>query len=255
MQKKGFGFKSLPRFAQKGFKSIVESEKPFFTAPLFGAGNKILGQGKADDLYWKALKPLIKADVFLGSAAKKITPKGLQKALWENKVVFPTTRGEKLLSGGKSLPTGVEYSVPSITSPIKKVGPVAMGILGTMKAEELLKEKNKMNNEKPLIKAADLQKAAMMLSQLKNEKATLEKKAKATELLYKQAEMGQVQFPKTHSEYEEKVAELMSKNLDVVEEAIKMASSSEPDSLGGLHKKQITTGSPHSIFARSVIGN
>jgi len=252
MEKQGLGFKSLPSFVQKGFQTIVKNEKPFFAAPITWGLGKFLGKKKVDDLYWKTMSPLVKSDVFLGSVAQKATPKALRKALWENKIVFPVERSKDL---AKSLPTGVEYSVPSITSPVKKVGPVLMGILGTMKAEELLKGKKNMSNNKPLIKAADLQKAALMLSHLKNEKAILEKKAKATKLLYKQAEMGQIQFPKTHSEYEEKVAELMSKNLDVVEEAIKMASSAEPDSIGGLGKEANLTQSPHSIFAKSLIEN
>jgi hypothetical protein len=264
MRKHGLGFKSLPSFVRKGLKHVVSNEKPLTVTPVTWGLSKIFGKKKIDDMYWKAVSPAVKADIFLGSLAQKITPKSLRKAVWESNIIIPNT-GKGLPKGlaklkSKNSPTGLEYSIPSIAAPLKKVGPFGIGILGTMKAEELLKqrEKRKMNSKtknKPLIKAADLKKAALMLSHLKSEKALLEKKAKATELLYKQAEMGQIQFPKTHSEYEEKVAELMSKNLEVVEEAIKMASSSEPNSIGGLGKEAILTTSPHSIFAKSLIEN
>lgn len=264
MDKRGFGYRSLPAIAKRGLKKVVTEDKPFFASPLFWGANKLFGKKKVDEAYWKAVSPLVKGDIFLGSLAKKITPKRWGKTLWETPTVLPA--GKKSPKGL----TGVEYSIPSITSPVKKLGPMSMGLLGTAKLEEVLEkrkknqaaqtnqniqERQKMNKEKPLIKAADLQKAALMLSHLKDENASLIKKAKATELLYKQAEMGQIQFPKTHCEYQEKIAELMSKNLDVVEEAIKMASSSEPESLGGLHKEKISSDNPHSIFAKSVIEN
>jgi hypothetical protein len=245
MKKQAIGFNSLPKAVQSGFKRIVAEERPFMLAPFNWIAGKAFGKKKVDEAYWKVMSPIIKADTWLGSAAQKITPtKGLKKLLWEHKVVLPTERGAA---------TGVEYSVPALSAPIKKVGPLGIGMLGTMKAEELLKERKKMSN-KPIIKEADLKKAAEMLTCLKGQNSKLKKEAKATELLYKQAEMGQIQFPKSYAEFQEKVAELSGKNLDVVEEAIKMASSAEADTLGGLDGEPVK-GDPRSMFARSILEN
>ena len=254
MKKQALGFKSLPRAVRVGLRRAVMDEKPFALAPLNWLAAKAFGQKKVDRAYWKVLGPLVKADTFLGSAAQKITPKKLKKVLWENKIVFPT--GKNFKPSMKSA-TGVEYSVPALSAPLKKAGPVGLAFLGTMKAEELLKgnKGNNNMNSAPIVKQADLQKAAEMLSHLKEQNDGLEKKARATELLYKQAELGQVKFPKSYAEYQEKVAELVGKDLNVVEEAIKMASSSEADTLGGLDNETSVKADPRSMFARSVIEN
>jgi len=93
-----------------------------------------------------------------------------------------------------------------------------------------------------------------MLEHLNERTAKMEKEAKATELLYKQAEMGQVRFPQTHAEYQEKIAELLSKDLNVVEEAIKMASSTEDsNTFGGLDNNEVKVLSARDQFNASIV--
>ncbi len=108
-----------------------------------------------------------------------------------------------------------------------------------------------MNKNK--ITEADLKKTAEMLIHLNTQNQNFEKQAKATELIYKQAEMGVCTFPKTFAAYQEKVAELLGKDLKVVEEAMKLASSSENDSLGGLDNVTTPGSNPREAFQRAIV--
>lgn len=111
---------------------------------------------------------------------------------------------------------------------------------------------------KEKITKADLRKTAAMLTSLNGQNLQLMKEAKATELLYKQAELGQISLPKTYAELKEKVARLLSKDLNVVEEAIKMASSTEElSSFGSLEAGSNSVGSNHNsahqMFQQTIV--
>jgi hypothetical protein len=245
----------------RGIKQSLKGEVPFLAQPFVWGAKKLTGKGKKiDDLIWKITqKPIVKADVALGEKAqkaiKKLTGKDT-KFFTEKKVLLgdPKTLGTL---GAKGTTGGVEYEIPSITAPVSKAGKFIFPTLGMLKAEEMIKGDKKMQN-KSQITRADLQKTAAMLDNLKNQKNEYEKKAYATKLLYKQAELGQIVFPKTHGEYEEKVAELMHKNLNVVEEAIKMAAASEEfnNTFGSLNTGDSSAprgGNAQEAFQRSLM--
>jgi len=229
--KKQAGGASLPRAIRKGIKKSLEGETPFLLAPVNWAAKKKLGDKKVHDFYWKYFqKPLVKADIGAGMLAQKGTKaitRGRGGGLWTEKKVLPTGKPGKHGTGGK------EYEIPSALAPVSKAGKFAIPLLGAMKLEEMVSGRKKMSDKK-IVKEADLKKTAEMLVRLNDERNMLQKEAKATELLYKQAELGQIKMPATFAEYQEKVAELLGKDLNVMEEAIKMASSAENDTLGGL---------------------
>lgn len=231
MRKQAGGWSKLPSSVREGVKKALEGETPFMLAPINWAAKKLLGEKKVNQAYWRYLQePLIQADVNLGTMAQKATKaitRGHGGNFWTDSMLLPLKR-QKGHSTGKS-----EYKLPSITAPVSKAGKLVLPILGAVKLEEMLKGK-KMKGEQPVIKEADFKKVAEMLAFLKEERGSFKKEAKATELLYKQAELGLVKFPESFAEYREKVAELLGKDLNVVEEAIKMASSSEGNALGGL---------------------
>lgn len=67
-----------------------------------------------------------------------------------------------------------------------------------------------------------MKQAAQKMLQLHEENKGHRKRAHALRLLYKQAELGHGDIPKTHGELEEKVAALCQENLDVVEKALEL---------------------------------
>jgi hypothetical protein len=244
------GFSSLPASVRAGLKRSVSVEKPFLLSPLNWLGSKAFGQKKVDDLYWKLIQgPILKTDIALGSMAQKGADK-LGKGFGS---VFTES---KLLDAGrkKGLATGKkEYTIPSAMAPVSKASKFVIPLLGAMKLDEIVKGKKDMNNK---ITKADLKKTAAMLTTLQGQRTQLQKEAKATELLYKQAELGQIIFPKTHAEYKEKVAQLLGKDLTVVEEAIKMASSSEELSSFGILETGSNVGTgqnAHQIFQQNIL--
>ena len=239
----------------QGLKKSMSEETPFLLTPFKWGAKKLFGEKKVNDAVWKYLQsPIIKADVALGEQAHKLTKKisGGTGSLFLDSKLLPM--GSKSTKGGK---TGrVEVDIPSITAPVTSVGRFVMPLLGATKAEEMLRGDHKMNN--PVITKADLQKTAAMLESLKGQKNEYEKKAQATKLLFKQAELGQIIFPKTHNEFQEKVAELMQKDLKVVEEAIKMAAASEElsNTFGSLNPyggEPSKGGSAQEAFQRSLM--
>lgn len=71
----------------------------------------------------------------------------------------------------------------------------------------------------------DLRKAASALHQLSEQAATYEKRAEAARLLFEQVERGFIPPPRSVQEFETKVASLLTKDLKVVAEAMKLATA------------------------------
>ena len=242
------GVEKLPKGVNEALKQSYKGEVPFLATPLKWGASKIVGAKAVDKAIYKTFhKPLAALDIGAGQVLKKglgkITKKG--KHLFDDKRVLETGTKKGLQTGGK------EHYIPSALAPVKKVGAFAIPALGAMKLEEMVKGKKKMGDQK-LIKEADLKKTAEMLHGLNIERNQFKKEAKATELLYKQAELGQITMPRTFAEYQEKVAELLGKDLDVMEEAIKIASSSENE-LGGLDDTARLVSNPRTAFQQSIL--
>ncbi len=241
------GLKPLGKGVEKGLKKSYEGEVPFLLAPLNWGAKKIFGAKKVNKaVYENFQKPLAALDIGTG----QILQKGLGKITKRGKHTFADKRVLQMKKAKGASSGGKEYYIPSGLAPVKKISAFALPTLGAMKAEELLKGKQTMDNR--IIKEADLKKTAEMLDGLNKERNILKKEAKATELLYKQAELGQIKMPATFAEYQEKVAELLGKNLEVVEEAIKIASSSENE-LGGLDTQTRVGSDPRTAFQQSIL--
>lgn len=241
---------SLPKAIQAGLRKAMANEKPFLLFPVNWLAGKAVGKQAVDDFYWKFLqKPILDADIALGRGAQYLSDKVTRKSgkLFKDTKLLEMGRGKGLETGKK------EYLLPSITAPVNKAGKLVIPTLGAIKLEEMIRGKDMSENNQ--INQADLQKTASMLKELNEKRAHFEKRAKATELLYKQAELGQIKFPQTFDDYQEKVAELLSKDLDVVEEAIKMASATDENSFGGHLEKQAKVLNARDNFAMSIVEN
>lgn len=64
--------------------------------------------------------------------------------------------------------------------------------------------------------------AAIKMLQLDASNKKHEKQAHATRLIYKQAELGYGEVPRSYSELQEKVAALLNQDLDVLEKALEL---------------------------------
>ena len=254
MKKEGGGISSLSPAIRKGLQKALENDRPFLLSPINWAASKIVGEKKVKDAYWKyVIKPVVNMDIRAGQQAQKVLDKvtGKKGSLFKENKILPTGRASREGTGQK------EYKIPSVLAPVAKAGKFVLPLAGAMKLDETYqKSKRKGDMSEKQITKADLQKTAEMLSYLQDQNVTFEKRAKATELLYKQAELGQIKFPKTFAELQEKVAELLSKDLKVVEEAIKMASTSEDmNSWGGLETNAGMVSGAHEVFANTIIND
>ena len=260
--------KALSSAANPWYKKIVSDK--FISDRVAKTKDALMGARRKafDEGYWKRIgEPILKADINLGQKAGKLTGKIFGKSgenFWTHtkdlqlKAPSTSTLGkmvdkvkEKVL--GPNYLTGVQrVRLPSLMAPVTKASAFAIPIAGGIKIQELLGKKH-MDENKNKVTQADLKKTAAMLRCLKDQKNFLEKKARATSILYKQAEMGHLVFPRTVDEYEEKVAELIGRDLNVVEEAIKLASPNF-NSLGNLVQDTAAeSGSPREVFQRSLL--
>lgn len=247
---RGAGAKSLPKKVQVGLRSAMKDEKPFVLAPVNWLASKVVGKKAVDNFWYKKFqRPISSLDIGTGQILQKgldkLTGKRFGKRFFSSKKVLPMKSEKGFSTGGK------EYYIPSGMAPAAKAGAIVVPMLGAMKAEELLKRKKNMDNTKT-IKEADLKKTAAMLQNLSKERTLLKKEAKATKLLYKQAELGQIKMPSTFAEYQEKIAELLGKDLEIMEEAIKIAASAEND-LGGLDESTRTCVDAQTTFQHAIL--
>ena len=244
------GVKKLPAEVRRGLKKSLEDEVPFVTMPFNWAGKKIFGEKAVKDFWYKKFqKPISNFDIGAGQILQKGIGKltgGRGKNFMSVKKVLPTSGTKNLATGGK------QYYIPSGLAPAAKVSAMAVPFLAASKVEDMLNKGKKMNANKNK-DTVDLSKtAAAMLSSLNEERNQLKKEAKATELLYKQAELGQIKMPSTFAEYQEKVATLLGKDLNIMEEAIKIASSSENE-IGGLDNSQLTNMNAEIAFQQAIL--
>ncbi len=245
----GAGVKKLPAKVRLGLRKSYEGEIPFMLAPFNWAAKKAIGAKKVNKAVYKGFQQPIAA---LDIGAGQVLQKGLGKITKRGKNFFADKKVLDLKKAKGSSTGGTEHYIPSALAPVKKVSGFAIPTLGAMKLEEMVTGRQKKMKDNKIIKEADLKKTAAMLNSLNEERNSLKKEAKATELLYKQAELGQIKMPATFAEYQEKVAELLGKDLDVMEEAIKIASSSENE-LGGLDDTARLGVDPRSAFQQSIL--
>lgn len=107
------------------------------------------------------------------------------------------------------------------------------------------------------LQKSDLQKAASMLRTLNQSNQALEKRAEATRVLFQQVERGLVPVPRTLAEYEEKLAALMIKDLNIVKEAMNLSAGGGAVSFGTLEDgpsaQQTPADAARSAFNHAVM--
>lgn len=81
------------------------------------------------------------------------------------------------------------------------------------------------------------------------------KRAHALRLIYKQAELGYGDVPRTHSELQEKVAALLNQNLEIVEKALELTGGNlKLGELGSLDRT-LGSGSAEDNFTASILND
>lgn len=99
-----------------------------------------------------------------------------------------------------------------------------------------------------------LKKAAEKMLQLNRENKEHEKRAHATKLIYKQAELGYGELPQSYKELQEKVANLLNQDLSVVEKALEMTGGNlSIDELGNTDFS--IAGNAEENFQASILGD
>lgn len=104
------------------------------------------------------------------------------------------------------------------------------------------------------ITSSDLRKTAEILQELDIEVQDLKKQAEATEFLFDQIGRGLEEVPKNKYEFKSKVAEYLDKDLSVLEEASKLASSNlQFNRLGELEETIQTNKKSEDLFMNSIL--
>lgn len=250
-------FNKLPVDVRKGYERMArESGSDSFLLSIPGwlpgkAGNK-----------WKKMvaenvsMPITKMDTALGELAGKVTGGGDLFKIKEKVPVAPSFTGRQIKKVTKEVADQAkknklapvkepanqlykEVNRSSITAPATKTMGVVVPFAGAYAIDEqlgkMMGNKNKQDQKKTasanlvtMEKTAAV-KLATELIRLKGETSKLaqananhEKRAKAEELVYKQASMGLMAYPKSYQELQEKVASLENQDLDVLEKALQL---------------------------------
>jgi hypothetical protein len=97
--------------------------------------------------------------------------------------------------------------------------------------------------------------AAEKLLQLRSSNKEHEKRAYALRLIYKQAEMGYGDIPRSFDELQEKVASLLTQDLYVLEKALELTGGNIK--LGELASgdSKLGNGSASEVFQASILGD
>ncbi len=105
-----------------------------------------------------------------------------------------------------------------------------------------------MNKEKELLKTA-----AQKMRQMDNQLKTHEKRAHALRLIYKQAELGYGDVPRSYSELQEKVASLVNQDLFVLEKALELTGGNIK--LGELANSEPQAYNATEMFQAAILGD
>lgn len=176
---------------------------------------KMFGKSRTREAIWKHVHaPSLKADTAVGGALGKIPgAKGL----------FTTT--EKVPWGHPDKKLFREIERSSALAPLTKIkdigAPIVVGV-GLEKGLGKAIDMSRGKKDRPMNQDMREKVASTMLS-LHSENKEHTKRAHATRLLFKKAEMGLEQVPQNFGELEEKLASLMTQDLIVVEKALELA--------------------------------
>jgi hypothetical protein len=236
--------------AEKGWRGLEQiakstSSDSLVMMPITYVAEKALGKERVQNALWKGLsKPLQQADIGVGQVLEKL-PFG--KTLFRQTVKIPI--------GNPSKKVFKEIQHSSALAPLVKVKNIATPFIvaaGAEKGIRSLKEmreraKNPQSPQQVQLKPVQMGKISMDKEALKksledqnlrekvastmvhlfNENKGHKKRAQAVQMLYKQAELGHAEVPRSYSEFTEKVASLMSQDLQVLDKALELLGGNE----------------------------
>jgi len=237
------------RKAIRGLREQAVGEKAIpgsFVAmlPQWAAG-KVLGKERVRGAAWKYVHgPSLATDLIVGRALEKTPLVG--KKLFRTKEKIPW---------GKDLYKEVERS--SALAPLMKVRDFAAPMALAYAAEKGLGALKKGLPPAEGVKQAmdgDLrEKVASAMLQLHGENKEHKKRAHATRLLFKQAELGLGEVPQSYSEFEEKLASLINQDLEVFEKALELGS--DLTKIGDLGVPEASGLNSEEKFQAAVLGD
>lgn len=202
---------------------------------------KVLGKKRVNHALWKGLhEPALRADTAVGNVLSKAP------------IVGRAFKVKESIPWGKGLHKDVTRS--SALGPLTKLRdvaePIAIGVgleRGIHKAKEVMRRTHEQDVEDQSLR----KEAASTMLRLHEENKGHTKRATALRLLYKQAELGQVELPQTYNDLETKIASLMNQDLVVFEKALELAVGSVK--LGELSSDDVKPLSAAEQFQASVM--
>ena len=100
-----------------------------------------------------------------------------------------------------------------------------------------------------------LKQAAEKMTQLNNENKGHQKRAHALRLIYKQAEMGYGEIPRSYSDLQEKIASLVNQDLYVLEKALELTGGNiKLGELDTSPDNRLSGGKAEDVFKASILG-
>jgi len=229
------GWEGLERIAKN------TSSDSLVMTPITYVAEKALGKERVQNALWKGLsKPLQKADITAGRVLEHLpygdkifrqeikipVGEGMYKKIEHSSALAPLVKAKKVVTpfivaagaekGLRSLKE-MRENVSASQQQRKQSTPSLMG--KTAMDKEALKRK--LNDENLR------EKVASAMVHLFNENKGHKKRAQAVQMLYKQAELGHGDVPRSYSEFDEKVASLMSQDLQVLDKALELIGGNE----------------------------
>jgi len=251
---------ATPTEGWKGLEQIAKktSSDSLVMMPITYVAEKALGKERVQDALWKGLsKPLQKADIAAGRVLEHLpygdkifrqeikipVGEGMYKKIEHSSALAPLVKAKKVVTpfivaagaekGLRSLKE-MRENVSASQQQRKSKTPSLMG--KTSMDKEALKRKLDDENLR--------EKVASAMVHLFNENKGHKKRAQAVQMLYKQAELGHGDVPRSYSEFDEKVASLMSQDLQVLGKALELIGGNEK--LGAIDDSSIDLSGPQT---------
>ena len=269
------GFHGIsPKKGWAGLEQIAKenSTDSLVMMPITYIAEKALGKDRVQKALWKGFsKPLQQADVGVGRVLEHL-PFG--KSLFRQTIKIPVGKP------GNGMYKEIEHS--SAMAPLIKIKNVAAPFIIAAGMEKGLRSLKEMRENtysspqqyktKPLMQMGKVsmdkealkrkldddtlrEKVASTMVHLFNENKDHKKRAQAVQMLYKQAELGHGEIPRSYSDFDEKVAALMSQDLQVLDKALELIGGNEK--LGAVDTSFDPNGpqTPSEKFQSDILGN
>lgn len=241
--KKGISEKDYKK-AWKGYRAqgSTGTDSLLLSIPAWAA-EKAFGKEKVRNFFWKTVnKPALRADMAAGAALGKIPG---AKNLFTTKEKIPW---------GKDLHKDIGRA--SALAPLSKAKDVAAPIIIGVGLEKGIKKiTNLAKGQQGQEKMQDQEmreKVASTMLRLHEENRGHTKRAHATRLLFKKAELGLEQIPQNYRELEEKIASLETQDLVVLEKALELTGGQFK--LGELDSGRPSSANATEKFQAAIIG-